>query len=94
MNRELPPRARRILYSRFKRSIRSRNYLRVRGEYVAGSTASTFVLELPPRARRIRVSFLLVSIGVGTTSACAENTFQATLGLVEHWNYLRVRGEY
>ena len=40
------------------------------------------------------MSFLLVSIGVGTTSACAENTWGAIGWQLDWRNYLRVRGEY
>ena len=70
------------------------NYLRVRGEYAVQLREAREIMELPPRARRIhfRVGYLL--IGVGTTSACAENTRawkpHPRLGR----NYLRVRGEY
>ena len=32
--------------------------------------------------------------GVGTTSACAENTIMALTGCFSTRNYLRVRGEY
>jgi len=31
---------------------------------------------------------------LGTTSACAENTFLCFLSPRRSWNYLRVRGEY
>ena len=31
---------------------------------------------------------------IGTTSACAENTFCMIYGWSLHRNYLRVRGEY
>ena len=50
--------------------------------------------ELPPRARRIQRGILDALTGVGTTSACAENT---KIKLFKHSlerNYLRVRGEY
>ena len=40
------------------------------------------------------MSFLLVSIGVGTTSACAENTGSFDPITMGHVNYLRVRGAY
>ena len=52
----------------------SRNYLRVRGEYSAGTKEYDSNMELPPRARRIR-HIPLCDINIkGTTSACAENT--------------------
>ena len=50
--------------------------------------------ELPPRARRILPPRVVARDGVGTTSACAENTQQRDSKGVEHRNYLRVRGEY
>ena len=50
--------------------------------------------ELPPRARRIHRKSLSVRMGIGTTSACAENTQGLTHDIAEEWNYLRVRGEY
>ena len=31
---------------------------------------------------------------MGTTSACAENTFRQQRHQAKSWNYLRVRGEY
>ena len=52
----------------------SLNYLRVRGEYVAGRDRRNFSWELPPRARRIRRPDILAMFPLGTTSACAENT--------------------
>ena len=52
----------------------SRNYLRVRGEYSAGTKEYDSNMELPPRARRIRQLFTRGHKGHGTTSACAENT--------------------
>ena len=51
-------------------------------------------MELPPRARRIRLPTMQCGEKVGTTSACAENTFGALYTPAPHWNYLRVRGEY
>ena len=61
--------------------MKSRNYLRVRGEYRAVIARATELGELPPRARR-------------TTSACAENTQQFGVTDRIQRNYLRVRGEY
>ena len=52
------------------------NYLRVRGEYFGGAFDDDYFVELPPRARRILVSLLLGLRMGGTTSACAENTFE------------------
>ena len=72
----------------------SRNYLRVRGEYISNPCHSTTVMELPPRARRIRMDQLGKSVGSGTTSACAENTAHTHRRNVSAGNYLRVRGEY
>ena len=71
-----------------------RNYLRVRGEYGNVSWGKAQSLELPPRARRIP-KFGIGLIGtVGTTSACAENTYAELGRRSRWWNYLRVRGEY
>ena len=50
------------------------NYLRARGEYANGKDAWVNSLELPPRARRILNSVKVANLGIGTTSACAENT--------------------
>ena len=50
--------------------------------------------ELPPRARRIPSGVFCPSSGLGTTSACAENTHARLSILAWPWNYLRVRGEY
>ena len=70
------------------------NYLRVRGEYPIGGILSGRPRELPPRARRIPAFKARWRCRLGTTSACAENTFvKGTPGAV-FWNYLRVRGEY
>ena len=51
------------------------NYLRVRGEYDESDQVHIDYLELPPRARRI-LAFQIKGLKViGTTSACAENTY-------------------
>ena len=76
------------------RGCRGGNYLRVRGEYNSGTDRLFLNKELPPRARRIPVKLLIWWIMVGTTSACAENTFACSARVVSPWNYLRVRGEY
>ena len=76
------------------RVCRGGNYLRVRGEYNSGTDRLFLNKELPPRARRIPVKLLIWWIMVGTTSACAENTFACSARVVSPWNYLRVRGEY
>ena len=51
-----------------------RNYLRVRGEYQTETGKRLWGEELPPRARRILILRYTQHLGVGTTSACAENT--------------------
>ena len=71
-----------------------RNYLRVRGEYLASSSAAYTMLELPPRARRIQDGLGRDCEIFGTTSACAENTACAQMPHLPRGNYLRVRGEY
>ena len=70
------------------------NYLRVRGEYMAGTAMRSALLELPPRARRIPCSILMMVKPQRTTSACAENTHYFWRGKLYPGNYLRVRGEY
>ena len=72
----------------------SRNYLRVRGEYVPGFGIVLAWWELPPRARRIHMFENVFDGSKGTTSACAENTIMDTHGRGSRGNYLRVRGEY
>ena len=71
-----------------------RNYLRVRGEYALGMIVGGGLAELPPRARRILCGRMVGKNLPGTTSACAENTPCRKGDPREHWNYLRVRGEY
>ena len=51
-------------------------------------------MELPPRARRILVCAGFLPQGLGTTSACAENTRSDIRYPNTGGNYLRVRGEY
>ena len=51
-----------------------RNYLRMRGEYLACGAGHRWVPELPPHARRILVNAKEGCGHLGTTSACAENT--------------------
>ena len=51
-------------------------------------------MELPPRARRIPRHQIFLRAGIGTTSACAENTPVILGGGSGFRNYLRVRGEY
>ena len=75
-------------------ALRSRNYLRVRGEYTAEQLETLYSEELPPRARRIRCKMTPIQIHIGTTSACAENTKPILFAILFHRNYLRVRGEY
>ena len=72
----------------------SRNYLRVRGEYIATRLYKIVYEELPPRTRRIRGMAHSIRVGIGTTSAYAENTLTFCRILSRRWNYLRVRGEY
>ena len=54
--------------------IQIRNYLRVRGEYSILFLIYSSSRELPPRARRILFVRGGGTFGIGTTSACAENT--------------------
>ena len=71
-----------------------RNYLRVRGEYPPRYHPRSANQELPPRARRIRGFEEETNGQIGTTSACAENTFGLNPQINLRRNYLRVRGEY
>ena len=77
-----------------QRILGRRNYLRVRGEYVASNPGSSSPVELPPRARRILLTGFSTKPAKGTTSACAENTVENQSPTIRNWNYLRVRGEY
>ena len=70
------------------------NYLRMRGEYPSRVTLLTGSRELPPHARRIPNFIHSTSLGLGTTSACAENTVFPRLAWGRFGNYLRMRGEY
>ena len=70
------------------------NYLRVRGEYLPTLRIPRPNPELPPRARRIQIIDVICDKNPGTTSACAENTRNRATAAAQHWNYLRVRGEY
>ena len=71
-----------------------RNYLRVRGEYKPPAEDRAWHPELPPRARRIHHRTQPYYVGLGTTSACAENTTNSRERQKAARNYLRVRGEY
>jgi len=66
----------------------------VRGEYYYDTGNICYAEELPPRARRIPIYGDPYSSGIGTTSACAENTHHQPSGGKRGRNYLRVRGEY
>ena len=66
----------------------------MRGEYGVAGHMMDMDEELPPRARRIPNGNPHAADGVGTTSACAENTMNLEQSLREDPNYLRVRGEY
>ena len=70
------------------------NYLRMRGEYGEKPQVGAGILELPPHARRIHLCCLQCFFQLGTTSACAENTFPRRGDVIVHRNYLRMRGEY
>ena len=91
---ELPPHARRILGAHRHHHRARGNYLRMRGEYPMPDYSQLPVKELPPHARRIRSGNEYTGSGVGTTSACAENTPQRSGRGVSCGNYLRMRGEY
>ena len=75
-------------------AFRTRNYLRVRGEYLEQGFSPSPHEELPPRARRIPGCSSPGNHNSGTTSACAENTPIGYLLRRGYGNYLRVRGEY
>ena len=78
----------------YRRPYIGRNYLRVRGEYPKTLCLRAWLLELPPRARRIPGPAAVRAPRLGTTSACAENTFRWVWCPAVRRNYLRVRGEY
>ena len=78
----------------YNSTTRSRNYLRVRGEYPHPHANNRHEKELPPRARRIQHFWREELIAHGTTSACAENTGCGRRTCTSQRNYLRVRGEY
>ena len=71
-----------------------RNYLRMRGEYYVFCITHHFPWELPPHARRIPHVHQARTGGIGTTSACAENTPAHGAAVDSRRNYLRMRGEY
>ena len=79
---------------RWDQRTRPWNYLRVRGEYLSRTVLRVATAELPPRARRIPSVTSFKDWSIGTTSACAENTFPPHLSQHHRRNYLRVRGEY
>ena len=72
----------------------ARNYLRARGEYHTQWKSNKASRELPPRTRRILSPSHFAIVGLGTTSAHAENTawWRGLRGVDR--NYLRARGEY
>ena len=72
----------------------SRNYLRVRGEYIFRPCLMHSFWELPPCMRKIPLNNEDCYAIAGTTSACAENTRSRHPGHHPSRNYLRVRGEY
>ena len=86
---ELPPRARRIPSYSQQSCRKPRNYLRVRGEYRSILRLHHGSVELPPRARRILPDRHTPIWGLGTTSACAENTTLLVKYVAPPWNYLR-----
>ena len=70
-----------------------RNYLRMRGEETKPCGPDGCCEELPPHARRRAYRMDPGTISRGITSACAEKRLQAWPGLIQSWNYLRMRGE-
>ena len=66
----------------------------MRGEYHQFKGKAKGCTELPPRARRIHHRTQPYYVGLGTTSACAENTTNSRERQKAARNYLRVRGEY
>ena len=66
----------------------------MRGEYAEAWAQKMVAGELPPRARRILLFHPFSLDYLGTTSACAENTYGYWMSFDQLWNYLRVRGEY
>ena len=72
----------------------TRNYLRMRGEYFNLRQKFFHGKELPPHTRRIHIADQHPIKTIGTTSACAENTWCRRRGGAWLGNYLRMRGEY
>ena len=66
----------------------------MRGEYAQHTPCNQQLPELPPRARRIQAANEHLIEPMGTTSACAENTYYNPRRRSKPRNYLRVRGEY
>ena len=66
----------------------------MRGEYFVAVFLDCLREELPPRARRILKISGRLWLVIGTTSACAENTYVILGRRFSPRNYLRVRGEY
>ena len=66
----------------------------MRGEYHLHAGVRFSSAELPPHARRIPIEGFIPGAGIGTTSACAENTMAWMLMVYSPRNYLRMRGEY
>ena len=93
-NRELPPRARRILHVIVPKPHRDGTTSACAENTQNRGRRCVGIEELPPRARRIRHSPATMPDTLGTTSACAENTLVVLLLKWICGNYLRVRGEY
>ena len=66
----------------------------MRGEYHKSKDDEEKQGELPPHARRIHFGHAVLFECLGTTSACAENTFCRLPPPFFGGNYLRMRGEY
>ena len=66
----------------------------MRGEYASDPVPTPLTSELPPHARRIPTTLDNENASLGTTSACAENTYFYYTHSIMEWNYLRMRGEY
>ena len=62
------------------RTLRTGNYLRVRGEYSTAGKILHPLKELPPRTRRIPLALPRALDSAGTTSAYAENTGELSVG--------------
>ena len=91
--REIPPRARRRVWTMLWRASRPGNTSACAEKRGTRGLLSAFSLEIPPRARRRGGRSTPASSGSGNTSACAEKSDSRPYHDRLDRKYLRVRGE-